>query len=449
MLNIFTFRKNLCIILLVIFSSAFPKLNAQDAYCVKADFTFTETESGQVAFVGTTDIPVIEWYWYFGDQEVSGAQNPEHVFDYAGDYEVCLKVLADENCTGAVCKKIRVESGALGAACNLFVDFTIDLQGNLMIAKALSLANNNSSYYWDFGDGEKGEGSDIKHEYSTDGTYTICLTVVQPASTPNGEDCIETVCKTITIGSGNPCDLEADFSFNLDGNQFSASASSNAGGNASYEWKLSDGTAYQGEDINHTFLERGEFEICLVVTKFSSTTNEPCSVTVCKKIIVGDAPSDCPLEIDFIFVRSLAGLGAQAKSSDPNAEFFWYISSINFSATGRETSLPLNRPGVYQVCLVVTSAEFQCRKEICKSIIIGRSTGVVSPNPADDIITITSGEQQLTSYSIINSVSGLSQSMKISGYESVIDVTHLPTGLYFLSVEYEDGSTSLQKFYKN
>lgn len=215
---------------------------------------------------------------------------------------VCLKVLANENCTGSVCKKIRVVSGAFAGACNLFVDFTIDLQGNLLIAKSLSLANNKSRCYRDFGDGEKGEGSQIKLENAMEGTYTVCLTVVQPATTPNGQDCIETVCKTITIGGSNPCDLEADFSFNPDGNQFSASASSNAGNNASFEIKLSDGTAYQGTDINHTFLERGEFEICLVVTKFSATTNEPCSVTVCKKVIVGDAPNDCPLEIDFIFV---------------------------------------------------------------------------------------------------------------------------------------------------
>lgn len=60
MLNIFIFQKNLCILLLMFLALAFPKLNAQNAYCVKADFTFTETESGQVAFVGTTDIAVNE-----------------------------------------------------------------------------------------------------------------------------------------------------------------------------------------------------------------------------------------------------------------------------------------------------------------------------------------------------------------------------------------------------
>lgn len=422
-------------LLMMIFVSSITSLQARDAFYAEAGFTVTETESGLVFYKGSTAIPPEDWHGYVGDKRVGRENNPSHVCD-AGEYDACTKN--------------RIGTSESGMDCNLFVDFIFDIQGNLMNGKAFSLANINARYIWNFGDGQSAEGSDIKHEFTADGEYTVCLTVIQPAASPNERDCEETICKTITIGAGNPCDLEADFSFNLEGNQFSASATSNSDNNVTYEWKISDGTSLQGKDISHTFLERGEFEICLVATRLSSTINQPCTVTVCKKIGVGvDVTPECPLEVDIVFVRTLAGNGALAKSNDPNAEFYWYISSINFSATGQEVSLPLNRPGVYQVCLIVTSAEFECRKEICKRIVIGNSTGVVGPNPAYNVIRITSSDVPLASCTLVNAANGYAILRQISGYESTVDITDLSPGLYFLKVNYEDGTSSIQSVIKH
>ncbi|MCM8778659.1 MAG: PKD domain-containing protein, partial [Candidatus Omnitrophica bacterium] len=33
------------------------------------------------------------------------------------------------------------------------------------------------SYFWDFGDGTKGEGVKVKHSYTQPGTYSVILTV--------------------------------------------------------------------------------------------------------------------------------------------------------------------------------------------------------------------------------------------------------------------------------
>ncbi|MCB9283693.1 MAG: PKD domain-containing protein [Lewinellaceae bacterium] len=53
------------------------------------------------------------------------------------------------------------------------------------------------SYFWEFGDGTTSAASNPIHNYSSAGTYTVCLTI--KASKP--ESCIDRVCKTIQVGS--------------------------------------------------------------------------------------------------------------------------------------------------------------------------------------------------------------------------------------------------------
>ena len=179
MVHNLTFRKNSCILLLVILASFFPTLHARDAYGIKTDFIVTETESHKVAFERATDISTEVKYWYYGDHEVAWENSLSTVNEKAGEYDSCTKN--------------RIGISESGADCNLFADFIFDLQGNLMNAKGFSLANINARYIWNFGDGQSAEGSDIKHEFMADGEYTVCLTVIQPATSPNERDCEETV----------------------------------------------------------------------------------------------------------------------------------------------------------------------------------------------------------------------------------------------------------------
>lgn len=49
------------------------------------------------------------------------------------------------------------------------------------------------TYAWDFGDGNTATSANPTHTYTTDGTYTACLTVT------NNEGCEDVICKTVTI----------------------------------------------------------------------------------------------------------------------------------------------------------------------------------------------------------------------------------------------------------
>lgn len=517
------------------------KTLAQDVYCATADFTFTEEENGIVEFTGTSDKPVLEWYWYFGDQSTSREQNPTHTYLYAGEYEVCLKVLVADSCTGAVCKTIRVEKGALGGACNLDIDFKHEINGLMLTARGWSNANQNAARYtWKFGDNNTGEGTDVRHTFAEKGTYTVCLTVTLPTITASDPICSETICKTIKIGEtanpcdlkadfkfdingliltakgwtnhtspgaryswkfgdnttgdgqgvrheytqkgeynvcltvtipattsssplcsqticktlkigdiNNPCDLKADFTFALSGNIVKAMATSNAGNGARYIWKISDGTTAEGLEIKHQFQQRGEYEICLVVSKPAVTVTQNCSVTVCKKITIGNVTTDneCPLKADFRYTRTITDLSFNARSNDENAEYKWTIEGLNASYSGKDIRIPLTRPGVYTVCLTVYSRTFGCRVQVCKRVIIGRSSGLVSPNPTTDY-TQVEADQKITSYLLFDSKHNQVDSRLVFDDRFNLDMSGLITGVYYLMITYEDGSMSMEKIIK-
>lgn len=450
MLHNFTSRKNLNVLLAIIFSLTITNLNAQVIQCVQADFTFIETDNGQVTLVGSTDIPVNEWLWQFGDGNTSNEKFPTHIYEFNGEYDVCLKVHVDENCIGNICKKINVQTATSNAACDLTTDFQFVIQDNLVIAYGTSSGNLLTRYFWDFGDGERGEGLEIKHLYPIDGDYEICLIAEQPPLTINEEPCRDTLCRTVTISTNSDsCQIDADFDFELSGNQLNAVATSNAGDSATYIWKISDGTSYGGLELNHEFTQRGDYEICLLVIGTSSSGSQTCSVTICKKVSVEDILSaDCEVEADFIFIESNLGLSVQANSNDPNAEYHWTIEGMNVSLSGREVYLPINFTGVYVVCLTVTSPKFNCRKQICKRKIIGRSGGFITPNPVSDIIQVSNLEVNISSFSLINTTSGLATSQIVNGHLASINVSHLTPGMYLLSIIYEDGSQQTEKIFK-
>lgn len=617
----------------VLFTALFnlQQVKAQDVYCAKVDFKMEEKENGNVEFIGFCDKPVSEWYWYFGDSKTSREQNPSHQYELASDYEVCLKVLVNDHCTGAICKKISVENAALSVPCNLKVDFNFETDQLTLTAKGFfnsTSITNTSRFNWDFGDQSKSEGQEVRHQYANKGEYNVCLTVTLPNSTATGSICTETVCKKIKIGDNtgsscqihadfkyelielnfnakgwsdlgphatyywkisngitvsgqvlnytfpgkgdyevclvvakpattvsqsctevvckkvkvgenisSGCGLSADFKFELTGNNLLAKAWTNVTSGIKYYWKISDGISLEGQEIKHTFANRGEYEVCLVAIKAATNTSSICTEIICKKIKVGETnSSDCVLNVDFKFeltgsnVRakgwSDAGNGAKytwkisdgktydgqelqhdfvargeysvcltvtkpaisvtqictetickklvvgsnniadcdlgadfkyiksangfysffGRSKDPNATYQWTISDLNQTWDAKDFRTQLTRPGVYTVCLTVTSIEKACREKICKRLIVGRSMRLY-PNPSEDMLFVV-GDQSISQYFILNRGNQIIQSGTGLQNEVSIDILNLPTGMYFLTLVYDDGSRSMETFFK-
>ncbi len=138
------------------------------------------------AQVGITGSPCDPLYiWDFGDGAISYEQNPAHVYRQAGSYPVKLSVrdrlhpqtIAETNLQiEVVTPKLRLTSSVTPTTGS--APLTIQCR-----AWGEKEGNTNPSlkYVWDFGDGSSVEGTETQHSYQRKGTYTVTVTLQDPA----------------------------------------------------------------------------------------------------------------------------------------------------------------------------------------------------------------------------------------------------------------------------
>lgn len=91
-------------------------INIQDTVVCQSDFTAIADSSSNVQYLyyfndlsaGNPD----NWFWEFGDGNISHEQNPVHTYDDAGTYQVCLNVWNSNNpaCSDSWCKLLQTAS---------------------------------------------------------------------------------------------------------------------------------------------------------------------------------------------------------------------------------------------------------------------------------------------------------------------------------------------------
>jgi PKD repeat protein len=139
------------------------------------------------------------------------------------------------------------------------------------------------SYAWNFGDGSQGSGALVKHDYSSDGSYTVTLTVTDDRSQS------ASLSKTVAVtASANP---KADFVLSPTSplvNQkvfFNAAPSTAAPGReiVRYDWDYGSGRQDSGILVWQIYSQPGTYTIVLTVTDDAGnkgTTSKTVLVTV-------------------------------------------------------------------------------------------------------------------------------------------------------------------------
>ncbi len=121
------------------------------------------------------------YFWDFGDGEKNSGKVVKHVFscDYTKNFVVTLTVKDNNGATDTEIKSITVMANQAPIA-----DFTYSpsspQKGETVVFDASSSSDPDGyieSYFWDFGDGEKGDGEMVSHVYSSAGEYVVKLTV--------------------------------------------------------------------------------------------------------------------------------------------------------------------------------------------------------------------------------------------------------------------------------
>jgi PKD repeat protein len=145
--------------------------------------------------VSTGTFNVVEWSYDFGDGSTSTSANPFHTYQSNGTYTVCLYITTADSCTSWFCDQVVVN--CLGQTGNCQADFYYDdstAQCPTFNFYDLSTSSMQiGEWEYDFGDGNTSNSANPTHTYTSNGTYTVCLT------TTSIDSCVSTYCQTITV----------------------------------------------------------------------------------------------------------------------------------------------------------------------------------------------------------------------------------------------------------
>lgn len=144
-----------------------------------ANFSHTVGSGGTVSFSNTSTMPNsfnINRTWNFGNGVISHAVHPTVTYYNAGSYLVTLK-LQDSIMTGCF-DSIAQYINVTGILCTAVSNFTMLPGGSAGQWYAIpGYPWNVTAASWNWGDGSTTDSLYTVHQYSSSGTYSICLTV--------------------------------------------------------------------------------------------------------------------------------------------------------------------------------------------------------------------------------------------------------------------------------
>ena len=246
---------------------------------LSADFWFGNNGIPTSIFYSASTGAGPHWLWSFGDGTYSdnGPQGT-HMYTAAGSYELCLTVWdwipgTDDTCSVTTCQLVVIEGGdpcdGFGAC---FV--TNDLGNGTFFFDNCSSNQGNGQFYWTFGDGATSTVVNAEHHYTQAGTYAVCLYAYY-------ENCVDTICATITVSGGGCQPFQVDFGYGVQGNAvvFEATASVPVVG---YLWYFGDGNEGYGHVVTHLYEPPGPYNVCVTVWYWNSNTQDTCWAEHCE-----------------------------------------------------------------------------------------------------------------------------------------------------------------------
>ncbi|MCF7802041.1 MAG: FG-GAP-like repeat-containing protein, partial [Candidatus Marinimicrobia bacterium] len=126
----------------------------------------------------SVDYTISQWHWDFGDETQSTVQNPTHIYTTEGEYPVTLTI------TNSADQTAQFAGGPVQVIPTIEVDFTADETsgGNPHTVTFMDMSlfhadTSNQSWTWNFGDGVQSGLQNPSHTYTTEGVFTVSLTV--------------------------------------------------------------------------------------------------------------------------------------------------------------------------------------------------------------------------------------------------------------------------------
>lgn len=218
----------------------------------------------------------VDYSWDFGDGNTSSSENPFHDFSSPGTYEVTLVAEPENGCNDTASRELEVFPEP---------EAQFEAEDNICVGESIAFENNSfidegtMSFFWQFGDGTIGSGTQPSYQYSEGGEYWVTL------SATSDEGCRDEYTDTVQIQdpgqstisiSGERCShREIDLSVN-------EAPSSDI---TSFTWNLDDGTIDTGTEVSHTYEEAGTYNITVGLN-----TEIGCEDTINREVTINPSP---------------------------------------------------------------------------------------------------------------------------------------------------------------
>ncbi len=292
----------------------------------------------------STGSNITSWFWDFGDGATSNLQNPVHVYNTAGTYDVKLIVQNSSGCVDTLVKK-----GAVNAA-NLKASFNIG-SGQFCLGSSAFFPNTSTplnlidSSVWIVSDGTRYNTKDLSKIFSTAGNYTIKLIFYRGI-------CSDQVTQTISVVPSAGANFSA-FPTIACKPPLSVLFQNASGGSSVVSWDFGNGQTSTLENPTVLYNSFGNYDVKLIVRSVLGcydTIVKPAAVTITPPAI--NSVAGLPYDGCFPYTATFT---PKVTTNDPVVKWDW-----NF---GDGTTSNLQNPtktfasvGDYQVKLVITTS---------------------------------------------------------------------------------------------
>ena len=322
-----------------------------------ASFIYSPTTPApgtQVTFTDQSTNNPTSWSWYFGGDGTSTAQNPLHTFTAAGTYTVSLTATNAAGSSTAYSRQITVQVEGLDADFS-YSPTTPDADEYVYFTDTSD--GSPTGWEWDFGDSTGSDSQNPSHKYSSDGTYTVRLTITKSGTTS------DYVTKTITVGEVTPTPTaspkpDADFTWSpttaVVGQAVSFTDTSTGTGINKWSWDFDDTMDFTGNRLStlqnptHTYQNAGSYAVTL------SVTNSGGSDIIMKTVNVYDVqtyarfnayPSSGTAPLSVRFVDASTGSDIESYS--------WNFGNGQTYSGSSPSNIVYSSPGTYTVTLEI------------------------------------------------------------------------------------------------
>ncbi|MEJ7625276.1 MAG: PKD domain-containing protein [Ferruginibacter sp.] len=195
-----------------------------------------------------------QWEWDFGDGGTSTLQNPIHVYEDTGFFDIQL-IVSNNGCsdTFKLLNYIHIDPP--------IAIFKMDLdciQTNKRVFTDQSIGAD--TWSWDFGDGTISTVQNPVHIYTTPGLYVVTLTVTNIQSGCSYSTSKQTLVMLEQAGFNSP---DTVICRNTTASFTATTSSVNI---TSYEWNFGDGGTATGNSTSHVYTTAGIYDVSLIIT---------------------------------------------------------------------------------------------------------------------------------------------------------------------------------------